>query len=187
MKMNVKKSWICLAACISTIFILCSFLYLMAPHLDRDQLTNQESIKDQFVESINQTDIKKETPIPSGFRIRSMEEWSAEESELNDERKRCYELGKDYNQTFDLFEDYNITCENFHIMLSEIQNPLIKKISYHLDCNNETLHWYFRPAYSMYSGEPPEFGRADTKKIEYYVENDFIIYHIDNCIGEEVI
>jgi hypothetical protein len=57
---------------------------------------------------------------------KAREEATAKEQKEQEERKACYDAGKDYNLTFDLIEDYNLSCAkiqylNDHFLLSAEQ------------------------------------------------------------------
>lgn len=70
---------------------------------------------------------------------------------------------------------------------------LIKNAKYHLDCKNSTLFWKIQ--YICNDGKvfPSETSQCiggrnkikDTKELEYYSKEDFIMYYVDRCITEE--
>lgn len=55
---------------------------------------------------------------------------------------------------------------------------LVKEMSFHLNCNNETTRWVWDHDYWYEDG----IKQIDTKKIIYYTEADFVMYYINNCV-----
>jgi len=67
---------------------------------------------------------------------------------------------------------------------------LVKNLTYHLDCNNETHHWYTGTVCVSGKKNPMETpsclvkseGKQDTRRYKYYDEKDFVLYYVERCL-----
>jgi hypothetical protein len=85
-----------------------------------------------------------------------------------------------------------IKLKNWVVLQSLPTDVLLKDISYHSDCNNETKYWKKQTVCSDGKIFPDETNYCtngktklrDTTEAEFYTESDFVMYYVNNCIED---